>query len=615
MSRSLLEVTRGRIRLLRQLTVARRWLVVGMLTAYTVEALLPAINAWVTGHLVTVIGDDPDGSRLRMAILLLGSCMFAINVTSALRAVITGVVIRRIDGWTRQRVRQLARTPEQIGHLESETFQDDARRAADPGKGVGRTRSVGTAAVGQVTLLFKFLGAVAAAVVVATFSVPLAVALLTVSVFVRARVRRQWIALVAVKDAQAHNERRLGYLTRLTVGQEAKEVKLFGLAHWVTRRRQALAYHAAAPTWRALWRVLRHQKLTIFLLAGSAGLALWIPASAVLDGRIDAGRMVTMIVAGWAVLAIGFLGFEAFDIEYGLGAVSALDRLMLRHGHATVSDRLPPPATPVAPQGVPEVRFEHVHFAYRDGRPVLDDLCLTLSAGERVALVGPNGVGKTTLIKLLAGLYQPTAGRITVDGHDLRDLDLADWRRSLATVFQDFLRYPASIADNVALAAPEAVADRAGVEQALQAAGADFVGRLPEGLDTSLWRAGSEGTELSGGEWQRIAIARALFAVRNGRRILVLDEPTAHLDVRAETAFYQHVVSSVSTATVVLISHRLSTVRSADRIVLLRAGRIAEQGSHDELMATDGEYRRMFLLQGSRFTDTPAAQPQSVGRH
>jgi ATP-binding cassette subfamily B protein len=245
---------------------------------------------------------------------------------------------------------------------------------------------------------------------------------------------------------------------------------------------------------------------------------------------------------------------------------------------------------------------------------VLDDFTLELPPGRTLALVGPNGAGKTTLIKLLAGLYTPTGGRVVVDGQDLADLDPAAWRRRLTVVFQDFLKYPASVADNVALSAPEYLADRAGVEEAIRAGDAGFVTDLAGGVDTSLWRAGADGTELSGGQWQRLAIARALFAVGHGRGLVVLDEPTAHLDVLAEATFYRHVVDTVGQATVVLISHRLSTVRPADHIVLLRDGCVAEQGSHDQLMDLDGEYRRTFLLQASRFTD-PVAPQQSVGEH
>jgi ATP-binding cassette subfamily B protein len=253
------------------------------------------------------------------------------------------------------------------------------------------------------------------------------------------------------------------------------------------------------------------------------------------------------------------------------------------------------------------VRFEDVAFAYPGARrPVLDGLCLTLRPGERVAVVGENGAGKTTFVKLLAGLYQPAAGRITVAGTDLADLDPLAWRRRVTAVFQDFVRYPVSLADNVAMAAPERAADPAAmvaaVHAAIQSAGlAGLVADLPDGLDTLLWPEGSGGTDLSGGQWQRIALARALFAVAAGRQLVILDEPTAHLDVRAETAFHELVIGALGAVTTVLISHRLSTVRPADRIALLRGGRVAEEGTHDELIRQGGEYARLFQLQAGIF--------------
>jgi len=267
----------------------------------------------------------------------------------------------------------------------------------------------------------------------------------------------------------------------------------------------------------------------------------------------------------------------------------------------------PSVAEPVAE--APTIRFEDVGFWYpgQRERPVLTGLTLTLRPGETLAVVGPNGAGKTTLVKLLAGLYQPTSGRITVDGTDLADVDIDRWRRGITALFQDFVHYPATAADNVALSAPEALDDEDGVRAAARRAGAtELFDGLPGGLDTSLWREGG-GLDLSGGQWQRLAIARALFAVAHGRRVLVLDEPTAHLDVRTEAAFYERVVSAVGgTVSTVLISHRLATVRPADRIVLLRGGRIEEAGTHDELMALGGGYHRLFTLQAARFAGEPA---------
>ncbi|HTJ35544.1 MAG TPA: ATP-binding cassette domain-containing protein [Dactylosporangium sp.] len=295
-------------------------------------------------------------------------------------------------------------------------------------------------------------------------------------------------------------------------------------------------------------------------------------------------------------MAISAMGLEAYDIEHGRRAIAAADDL------AALPVAAGSAGHPV-PAAAPTIRFEDVVFTYPGAtRPVLDGLTLTIRPGETVALVGTNGAGKTTLVKLLGGLYRPQSGRITIDGVDLATLDLPAWRRRLAVLFQDFVHYPADLRENVACAAPERI-DDAAVRTALeQAGGAALLAGLPSGLDTSLWNEGTDGTDLSGGQWQRVALARALFAVAAGRHVLLLDEPTAHLDVRAEAEFHEAVMSNVGDATTILVSHRLSTVRSADRIILLRDGRVAEEGSHAALLALGGDYTRFFTLQAEAFT-------------
>jgi ATP-binding cassette subfamily B protein len=313
-----------------------------------------------------------------------------------------------------------------------------------------------------------------------------------------------------------------------------------------------------------------------------------VPAAAVLAGDLDPALLITYVIAGAAVLAASAMGHEAYDIEYGLRGVAAADELIARYGGQRPPETVGPAARP------PAVRFDDVGFSYPGASaPVLDGLTVTLHPGQTVAIVGANGAGKTTLVKLLAGLYRPTSGRITVDG-----VDPHERRPPIAVLFQDFVRYPASLRDNVTVAAPDREADDSVREYLSRAGGAD----LPADLDTLLWREGAGGTDLSGGQWQRVALARALHAVAAGRRLLVLDEPTASLDVRAEAEFHERVVSGVRDATTVLISHRMSTVRFADRILLLRDGRVAEDGTHDELLALGGEYARFFTTQAEAFS-------------
>jgi ABC-type multidrug transport system fused ATPase/permease subunit len=224
---------------------------------------------------------------------------------------------------------------------------------------------------------------------------------------------------------------------------------------------------------------------------------------------------------------------------------------------------------------------------------VLDGFDLTIPAGTSLAIVGQNGAGKTTLAKLLCRLYDPQSGAIEIDGIDVRELDLTEWRTRLAAVFQDFTRFELSLRDNVAPAgAPDDV-----VYSALEAAGAARLTRL----DTVLSRSYEGGTDLSGGQWQRVALARALCAVKEGAGVVLLDEPTAQLDVRGEAEIFERILAATRHCTTILISHRFSTVRHVDRICVLEKGKVVEFGTHAELMALNGRYRTMFDLQAQRF--------------
>jgi ATP-binding cassette, subfamily B, bacterial len=243
-----------------------------------------------------------------------------------------------------------------------------------------------------------------------------------------------------------------------------------------------------------------------------------------------------------------------------------------------------------------EIRFRDLSFGYPGGPLVLDHFDLSIPAGSSLAIVGQNGAGKTTLAKLLCLLYDPRAGAIEIDGVDVRAMDLASWRSRVTAVFQDFIRLELPLRDNVA---PGGAPDEA-IREALAAAGAANLASL----DTVLARGYEGGTDLSGGQWQRIALARALCAVTRGAGVVLLDEPTAQLDVRGEAEIFDRLLAATRHCTTILISHRFSTVRHADRICVLERGRVVELGTHDELMALNGRYRTMFDLQAQRFTET-----------
>jgi ATP-binding cassette subfamily B protein len=567
-----------------------------------VRALTATVQAVAVGRLVATLLGNHAAGRSVVAVVLVVGVFLVDQLAWLLTGPVRTLVVKRIDGDLRARVRALAAAVPSLDALEGGPFQDRAARAVDSGMGIGRERSVGTAAVTQLELIFRMLSAVTATALLATISLPLAAGLLAAALTGRAVVQRQWRRIIDTLDADTGGQRLEAYVSRQAVAGAAKDVRLFGLSNWLAGRFRAAVTHTHAPVWREMLRVAGRQ-WWLGLAAALAGAAvLTVPAVAVWSGQLDPARLMTAVLAGFGVLAIGTLGMEAFDIEYGLHGLAAAEELTRAYRDGTARRQAPRPAGP------PPVRFENVIFSYPgSSRPVLDGLTLTLHPGQTVAVVGENGVGKTTFVKLLAGLYLPTSGRITVG-----DVQPHVHRPPLAVLFQDFVRYPASLRENVRLGAPEYDGGDDAIREALRRAGAD-IPRVD--LDTLLWREGTKGTDLSGGQWQRVGLARVLFAVAAGRRLLVLDEPTANLDVRAEAEFHERVVSQVHDATTVLISHRLSTVRSADRIILLRDGRVAEDGTHEQLLALGGEYARFFTTQAAAFTaDAGSAGTAPAGR-
>jgi len=260
-------------------------------------------------------------------------------------------------------------------------------------------------------------------------------------------------------------------------------------------------------------------------------------------------------------------------------------------------------AEPARPTAVPRpmragIVFEHVSFRYGD-KQVLTDIDLVIPAGQTIALVGENGSGKTTLIKLLARLYDPSAGRITIDGIDLRDFATAELRREFSVIFQDYVRYNLTARENIWFGNVAGAPDAGRIAAAAEYAGAgDLIRQLPNGLETVLGRWFEEGSELSVGEWQKIALARALL---REAQVIVLDEPTSGMDAQAEYELFKRFRALAAGRTAILISHRLSTVKMADRIYVLRAGRVVESGTHDELVDRSGAYASLFAAQASGY--------------
>ena len=402
--------------------------------------------------------------------------------------------------------------------------------------------------------------------------------------------------------------RQAHYLRDMVTGPAAaKETRAFGLASWAVGRYADLWAEAMAPVWRENRRGLGILAAAAAAKA-AAGLVMFsMLIRSALAGETSLAALAIFAPSILAVLALGYLGDTNIYLTQCCllaGRARGLERqLLTMNAEEPERQNEPLPATPDAP----EIRFQAVGFRYPGtDRVVLKDFTLCVPAGRTLAIVGDNGAGKTTLIKLLGRLYEPTSGAITVDGVPLRDLDIESWRTRLGVIFQDFVRWELPLRDNVGLGSVRHLSDPGLLDRSLARAGAEaLIDELPAGWDTVLSRGYEGGADLSGGQWQKVALARALAAVEGGARVLVLDEPTASLDVRAEAAVFDRLMDTTRDVTTILISHRLSSVRRADRIAVIADGSVVEEGTHDELMDRGGHYSKMYRLQADRFVDEP----------
>jgi ATP-binding cassette, subfamily B, bacterial len=568
---------------------ADRRLAVAWWAVLIARGVLPAVLAIATGVLVAAV---QSGRSLAGPLVLVGVVFVALQVLSPTHTALSANLGDRTTAWLNDRLTTMSVEPPGMGHLEDQELAADLTVARDFDLGIqGPPLAIAMdfIAAGMIELV----GGLASAVVLFGFSwwAPLVLAggwlgthwLLRESAVWRDRNTDE------VRSAQRDSD----YAYRLAVDPPAaKELRLFGLVGWTIERFTARRVRLHELQYRATRMRERSVLGSLALVLVANGLVFWALATAAVDG-LGLGSVVVYAQAavGTSMIAFGGLSWALDGAAAPVAAVLRLDAAMAAAGALPLADD----PTPARGRPATEIRFRGVTFGYPSSdRPVLEGFDLTIPAGSSLAIVGRNGSGKTTLAKLLCRLYDPQSGAIEVDGVDLRRFDLAQWRGRVAAVFQDFTRYELSLRENVAPAgAPDEV-----VRSALAAAGAADLA----GLDTVLSRAYAGGTDLSGGQWQRIALARALCAVYLGAGVVLLDEPTAQLDVRGEAEIFDRILAATRDCTTILVSHRFSTVRHADRICVVEHGRVVELGSHDELMAQGGRYRTMFDLQARPFS-------------
>ena len=565
--------------------------------------VLPAVFAVFVGLLVSQLPavvhagfGGAAGHRTVIVLAGIAAVLLLTELVSGAQEVVSTDLYRRFDGYLLRRVMSAALSRDDL------LLFDDPELAASLDRGVQIARyGPGELVSGLSAQWTVRCQGVSAAALVGYYR-PAAAVVLTALWLLTGRATQA--SYYRAEPFWTDPLRRARYLQRIgLLPHWAKEVRVFGLVSWLADQYGREWAAVMSQLWRARRADYRPMALLASLLLGAHVVILTLLASAASSGTLSVPDIVVILqgLFGMAMIA-SLLG----DTWIENGSVPVPDVLCMERALRTVRSTDPAGAT-AAQLPRREISFRGVSFSYPGrGSLVLDDFDLNLAAGRSVAIVGLNGAGKTTLVKLLTGLCHPTAGTIEVDGTSLADFDVASWRRQIAVIFQDFVRYELSAADNIRLGAIERASTADGMlaevaEVAEQAGAAGVIAGLPAGLATTLSPRFSGGVDISGGQWQRIALARALMAVRAGATVLVLDEPTAHLDIRAEAELYDRFLELTSGLTTIVISHRFSTVRRADRIVVLDHGRIAEDGSHDELMAAGGRYARMFRLQASNY--------------
>jgi ATP-binding cassette, subfamily B, bacterial len=550
---------------------------------------LPAALAVAMGLLV---GRIQDGASLTGPLVALGAVFVTLQTITPIHQAVSSNLGSRTAAMLYDRLTEGCVTPPGMGHLEDPRLTGDLTLARDFDLGMTGPPlfiSMDFIAVGLVQLLTGFASAIV--LFGYTWWAPLLLGGAWVSTHWLLRESSVWRDrnTEEVKSAQRDSD----YAYRLAVDPPAaKELRMFGLRGWtldrfINRRKRLheLQYNATR---------LREKSVTwcLLLIVAANVVVFWSLADDAAAGRLALDQLViyAQVAVATSMIAFGGLNWALDGASAPVAAALRLDKKMAPAGALTPGHR-PADGMPAA-----EIRLRDLRFTYPTGGGiVLDGFDLTIPAGSSMAIVGQNGAGKTTLAKLICRLYDPQEGAIEVDGVDLRELELESWRSRVAAVFQDFIRFELPLRDNVA---PAGASDEA-IRSALAQAGAEHLAAL----DTILAKGYEGGTDLSGGQWQRVALARALCRVEEGAGVVLLDEPTAQLDVRGEAEIFERILAATRSCTTILISHRFSTVRHADRICVVEHGRVIELGTHDELMALGGRYRTMFQLQAQRFRD------------
>ena len=585
----------------------KRWASAIVLLSIFVAGL-PIVGIIVASIVIGRVAAYGRGQSIRpdvaLGLLILPALLFFQEVSKQTLRFVGGSLKRRTDFALQHELLDAALLPRGISHLENAELASafaTARNLSPFGYSPG-------SAVDQLSFaIINRLQPLFAIVLIAFLQPVLALFVLLVWLLMQL-ITARLLGKVIMSTVASFVTPEVAYLRDVVLTPAAaKEVRIFGLGRWLTDRVSSIL----GSQLDSMALQDRDRGRLFAILGGVVATGLAFSAFAIAHAAIsDRVSLTTASLLFFAVIQVFIVPDILPDIPLLYGMMS-VPQIRQARSIAVSSEQLAPPASQPAPTSLrQEIAFRDVHFLYPDAsEPAIQGLDLRIRVGERLGLVGSNGAGKTTLVKLLARLYEPTAGQITADGVDLCEVDTDSWRTHLAVLFQDFIRYPLPVLQNISLGAEAGDETRLHMEQALNAAAATaVVTRLPS-EDAPLSATVQGGVDLSGGEWQRIALARTLFLVLRGARILILDEPTANLDAVAEQTFFDSVLRSELVSrppggepiTTLLITHRFATVRHCDRIAVIEGGRVIEEGSHDELMVSQTRYAEMFNAQARTF--------------